>query len=56
MAQICTGLGSTDEALAYLDQAVQVRAADLIWLNVRPTFDPIRAHERFREICSRIGF
>jgi len=56
MAQICTGLGSTDEALAYLDQAVEVRAADLIWLNVRPAFDPIRSHERFKEICSRMGF
>jgi serine/threonine-protein kinase len=56
IAQICTALGRTDEALGYLDQAIQRRAADLIWLNVRPTFDPIRTDDRFKQICSRMGF
>ena len=36
-------------------QARQVRAADLIWLKVRPAFDDLRAEPRFIQLCKEIG-
>jgi TolB-like protein/Flp pilus assembly protein TadD len=55
LAQILVGLRRYNEALDYLEKAFRVRAADLVWLNVRPTFDPIRTDARFVQICSNIG-
>ncbi len=54
-AQICVGLGQFEEAVSYIQLACNFRAADLIWLGVRPSFDPIRSHPRFVEICSKLG-
>jgi tetratricopeptide (TPR) repeat protein len=55
LAQVHTGLGETEAALNSLEEAVDVRASDLIWLGVRPTFDPLRQTRRFRAISSKIG-
>ncbi|MBI4538400.1 MAG: tetratricopeptide repeat protein [Gemmatimonadetes bacterium] len=56
LALVRLGLGEEDEALALLEQACDVRAADLIWINERPTFDPIRSHPRFARLVERMGF
>ncbi len=55
LAQIHTALGETDAALDALDRAVEVRATDLVWIGVRPTFDDLRLHERFHALVERIG-
>lgn len=54
-AQVLIGLGRTDAALAELERAVEVRASDLIWLGVRPTYDALGGSERFRAILARLG-
>src|SRR5207253_3237839 len=46
MAQIQVGLQEYDSAIFKLEEACQLRSTDLIWLNVRPAFDPIRSHAR----------
>ncbi len=51
-AQIATALGETDEAMRLLRLARDLRAADLIWVGVRPTFDPLRALPAFAELCA----
>jgi serine/threonine protein kinase/tetratricopeptide (TPR) repeat protein len=48
-------LGEKDQALRYLKQAREIRACDLIWLNVRPAFDVLRNEPAFVEICSEVG-
>lgn len=55
MAQILIGLGRTDMALDRLDQAMEARAADLMWLGVRPTYDALRESPRFTSFLSRLG-
>jgi predicted Zn-dependent protease len=55
LAQILVGLNRYDEAIEALGQAAQLRSADLIWLGVRPSFDSIRTHPRFRSLYSQIG-
>ena len=55
LAQIYVGLDQPDRALACLEHAAAERAADLIWLGVRPVFDPLRSEARFRALASRIG-
>ena len=55
LAQIQTALGDTDAALDALDRAVGLRATDLVWIGVRPTFDDLRLHPRFHALVQRIG-
>ncbi len=55
-AQLLLGLKETDAALDHLEEACALRAADLIWIGVRPVFDGLRSHARFQEICKQIGF
>jgi hypothetical protein len=52
---VVLGLGEKNEALDYLDQARRVRAADLVWLKVRPAFDDLREEPRFIRLCKEIG-
>jgi len=47
--------GEKDQALRYLKQAREIRACDLIWLNVRPAFDGLRHEPGFVEICREVG-
>jgi serine/threonine protein kinase len=54
-AQLVLGLGEKKEALDYLDQARCLRAADLVWLKVRPVFDDLRKEPRFIQLCKEIG-
>ncbi len=50
LSQLYTALSEPELALGALEQAVEARAADLIWADVFPGFEPIRAHPRFLDI------
>ena len=47
-------LGNVDEAIAWLERAVDDQVRDLIYVNVEPGFDPLRADARFASIARRI--
>jgi serine/threonine protein kinase/tetratricopeptide (TPR) repeat protein len=49
------GLGEIDTAMQVLERAEAVRAADLVWIGVRPVFDPLRDLPRFTALCERVG-
>lgn len=54
-AQIYLGLGEQNRALDLLEQAADVRATDLVWLCVRPIYEPLRGNPRFDAILSIVG-
>lgn len=49
------GLDRHDEALDALDAARDRHAVDLIWIGVRPAFDPLKASPRFQSLLRDIG-
>jgi serine/threonine protein kinase/tetratricopeptide (TPR) repeat protein len=55
IAQLEIALGETDAALTHLEQAVEERDADLIFLDVRRIYNDVRSTPRFRMIRERIG-
>jgi TolB-like protein/tetratricopeptide (TPR) repeat protein len=55
IAQVMIGLGRTDDALDRLEEAADARATDLIWLGIRPVYDPLRDDPRFHDILGRMG-
>jgi tetratricopeptide (TPR) repeat protein len=55
IASIYAGLGDTDNALAWLDRALQERASALGWLAQNPTFDRLHDDPRFAAIVDRVG-
>jgi serine/threonine-protein kinase len=55
IAQIPAGLGRTAEAVPLLQQAYELRASDLAWLAVRPTFRNLRADPAFPALVERLG-
>jgi TolB-like protein/tetratricopeptide (TPR) repeat protein len=52
-ALVHTGLGNTDLALQFLDQAVQVHDVHLAFLVCDPKWDPIRSDPRFAALVDR---
>ena len=54
-AQIHIGLGDSRGALADLARARTSKAADLIWLAVRPVFAPLHGDPEFRSLLDSIG-
>lgn len=54
-AQIYVLLGDRDRAFAALDQAVQVRSPQLVYLKVDPRYDALRADARFPALLQRVG-
>jgi TolB-like protein/Flp pilus assembly protein TadD len=50
MATIHTALGAHDEALAWLERAVQERSGWLVYLRTEPRFDALREDARFAAI------
>ena len=54
VAQVHAGLGETDQAVNWLEQAIAVRAADLAWIAVRPVFDGLRSHTAFNGLVTRV--
>jgi len=55
MADTYSVLGENDAAFALLESAYQERAAFLIYLRVRPTFDNIRSDPRYADLLRRMG-
>lgn len=55
IASFHAGLGRFDEALGWLERAVEERVAYVVFLGVDPAFDPLRAHPRFQALLGRIG-
>ncbi|MEZ4412526.1 MAG: protein kinase [Gemmatimonadales bacterium] len=49
------GTGNTEGALTALETAAEIRATDLVWLNVRPVFAALRAAPRFAAMVRRLG-
>lgn len=54
-AAIHIGLRELEITLEHLNRAHAQRAALLVWLGVRPIFDPLRADPGFRSLCAAIG-
>jgi TolB-like protein len=54
-AVVHLGLGERDEALAWLERARRERALHLVFLDVDPMFDGLRADPRFQDILRSIG-
>jgi tetratricopeptide (TPR) repeat protein len=54
-AAIYAGLGEDDEALAYLDRAVQAHDTSLPVHLLNTEFDRLRRHPKFQDISGRIG-
>jgi TolB-like protein/Tfp pilus assembly protein PilF len=55
IALIYTGLGETDQAMAWLERAAQERSSWLAWIKVEPRFDGLRALPRFQALLARLG-
>ena len=47
------GIGQTDEAVRDLERAIDVRAVEAIWLEVRPAFARLRADNRLAALIQR---
>ena len=55
LAQLHLGFGDREQAIMALENAVDVRAADLIWANVRPSFDTLRPEAGFQSILQKLS-
>jgi adenylate cyclase len=55
LAIVSTGLGRTEEAMAFLESAYEQREATLPFLKSLPWFEPISSSERFRALLRKIG-
>ena len=55
LATIYAKLGEPDKAIAHLQRAFAQHSGDMIFINVEPSFDPIREDPRFQEIVRRVG-
>lgn len=55
MALVYIGLNRIDEAVACVEKAYEVKEGPLVFLNVYPTYDPIRSHPRCQEIIRKMG-
>ena len=56
IALVFAGLRDKDQTLAWLEEAVTARFGWLIWINVEPKWDFLRAEPRFQSLLRRIGF
>lgn len=54
-AQVLAALGETTAALDALEAAVKVRATDLVWIAVRPIFEPLHGMPRFEALPGLLG-
>jgi serine/threonine-protein kinase len=55
LAQVHIGLGNPDAALARLEEAAELRAADVVWLKIHPVYDCVRGHPRFRALLAQLN-
>lgn len=55
LAGLSIELGQNDQALAYLEKAIDQNKFTLITLKVNPRYDPLRSDPRFDDLVRRIG-
>jgi serine/threonine-protein kinase len=55
LAQILLGVGDRAGALDQLEQAVDQRAADLVWIGIHPVYDGVRDEPRFQDALGQLG-
>ena len=55
IATIYIALGRPDVAFKWLDQALENRDVELIWVKVNPVFDPLRGDNRFTDLVRRVS-
>jgi serine/threonine-protein kinase len=55
-AMIHTGLGETREALDWLEMAYKDRSVWMVYLQMEPRLDPLRAEPRFQDLLERMDF
>jgi len=53
LAMVRTSLGDMDGAIADIERAIDTRAVELIWLDVRPAWARLRADPRFAALIAR---
>jgi hypothetical protein len=53
---IHAALGETDEAFRWLENAYDQCVEWMIYTNIDPRLDPLRADPRFSELLERLGF
>jgi adenylate cyclase len=56
IARIYAGLGKKEQALDFLEKAVDDRDTGLTFLKVVPQWDSLRAEPRFVDLLRRVGF
>lgn len=54
-ALVHVGLGENEAALRWLEEAYRNRSGAMVYLNVEPMLDPLRADPRYRELVARVG-
>ena len=54
VAFLCVGMGEKEKALDALERAYEEHSLRLVYLNVMPAFDPLRAEPRFRTLVERL--
>ena len=54
-AQVHAGLGEREAALAALEEALELKAADLVWVEHHPVFDVLRGETRLARLLDRGG-
>lgn len=55
VALVYTGLGNRDQAFAWLEKSFDEKESGLVWLQVEPSSDRLRADPRFADLVKRIG-
>ena len=55
LALVYAGMGDKEQAYAQLERAFQERSHWLLWLNLDPRWESLRADRRFGELKRRIG-
>ena len=55
IAIIHAGLDEKDDAIAWLQKALEERSVGLGYLNVEPHWDALRSDQRFQELLRRVG-
>jgi tetratricopeptide (TPR) repeat protein len=54
-AQLYVRVGELDRAIESLERAYEKREGALAWVNVEPSFQPLRSNVRFQQIAARVG-
>jgi eukaryotic-like serine/threonine-protein kinase len=55
LARVNAGLGRSDEAITWLEQAYTDRSESIVWLKVDPSLESLRTEARFKELVKRVG-